>query len=149
VFSSKTRNEKNGSLTLVEGGRARGNNRAVSMLAEGCLFEGKLFLQGESRVGGKVDGMLVSDGHLTIEESAVLKGEVSGVSIFLNGIVEGKIRASEILHISSTGRVRGELQAKRLIVDDGARVEGKMSSLEASPADTQQLNQNQKTKAAG
>jgi cytoskeletal protein CcmA (bactofilin family) len=125
VFSKKKSADGRSSLTVIEGGRPRGP-RGISMLADGCTFNGRMFLQGESRIGGKVEGSVLSDGHLTIEESAYLKGEVSGISIHLNGLVEGKIRVTDILHVSATGRVSGEIFAKRLIVDDGARIDGQL-----------------------
>jgi cytoskeletal protein CcmA (bactofilin family) len=133
VFSKKSKVDGMPGLTVVEGGRARGP-RGISMLADGCSFVGRMFLQGESRIGGKVDGAVLSDGHLTIEESAHMKGEVTGVSIHLNGAVEGRVRVSDILHVSSTGRVKGEIFAKRLIVDDGGRIEGQMSPFEKEDA---------------
>lgn len=126
MFSKKSKVDGMPGLTVVEGGRARGP-RGISMLADGCSFVGRMFLQGESRIGGKVEGAVLSDGHLTIEESAQMKGEVTGVSIHLNGTVEGRVSVSDVLHVSATGRVKGEIFAKRLIVDDGAHIEGQMN----------------------
>jgi cytoskeletal protein CcmA (bactofilin family) len=130
VFSKKSKVDGSG-LSVIEGGRGRGP-RGISMLADGCSFHGRMFLQGESRIGGKVDGAVISDGSLTIEESASMKGEVTGVSVHLNGAVEGRIRVSDVLHVSATGRVRGEIFAKRLIVDDGARIEGHLAPFESA-----------------
>lgn len=126
MFSKKSKIDRTTGLTVIEGGRARGP-RGISMLAEGCAFDGRMFLQGESRIGGTIEGVVISDGHLTIEESAHIKGEITGVSLHLNGTVEGRLKVSDILHVSATGRIRGELHARRLVVDDGARIEGRVS----------------------
>lgn len=131
MFSKKSKFDRTTGLTVIEGGRARGP-RGISMLAEGCAFDGRMFLQGESRIGGKVEGVVISDGHLTVEESAHIKGEITGVSLHLNGTVEGRLKVSDILHVSATGRIRGELQARRLVVDDGARIEGRVSYVDGS-----------------
>lgn len=133
MFSKKSKVDGTPGLSVVDGGRARGP-RGISMLADGCTFIGRMFLQGESRIGGKVEGAVLSDGHLTIEESAQMKGEVTGVSVHLNGAVEGRVRVSDVLHVSSTGRVKGEIFAKRLIVDDGGRIEGQLSAFEGDEA---------------
>jgi cytoskeletal protein CcmA (bactofilin family) len=133
VFSKKSKVDGATGLAVIEGGRARGQ-RGISMLADGCSFTGRMFLQGEARIGGKVDGTILSDGHLTVEESAYLKGDVTGASIHLNGTVEGRIRVTDVLHVSASGRVRGEICAKRLIVDDGARIEGILTAPEVENA---------------
>ena len=125
VFSKKQGQgyEKTANLKLVEGGKQK-SARGISMLAEGCSFQGRMFLQGESRVGGVIEGNVYSDGFLTIEASAKITGEVNGISIVLNGEVKGIIKAQDVLHITATARVSGEVFAKRLIVDDGGKIEG-------------------------
>ena len=127
MFSKKSNSDKAPHLRAVDGGRPKG--KGISMLAEGCSFQGKMFLQGESRVGGRVEGTVISDGMLTVEESAIIVGDLHGVTVQLNGQVDGNLRASEVIRLSATARVRGDLCAKRLIVEDGARIEGRVSSL--------------------
>jgi cytoskeletal protein CcmA (bactofilin family) len=99
------------------------------MLADGCSFQGKMFLQGESRVGGHVEGSVVCDGVLTVEESAVITGDLNGVVVLFNGRIDGNLKASDLLRLSPTARVYGDLAAKRLVVEDGARIEGRVSYL--------------------
>lgn len=102
------------------------------MLADGCTFSGKMFLQGESRIGGRIEGTVISDGTLTVEETATITGDLQGVTVQLNGCVDGNLRASEVIRLSATARVKGDLCAKRLIVDDGARIDGRVTSLEGA-----------------
>ncbi|MEN9825011.1 MAG: hypothetical protein RI953_756 [Pseudomonadota bacterium] len=104
-------------------------SRGISMLADGCSFQGKMFLQGESRVGGHVEGSVVCDGVLTVEESAVITGDLNGVVVLFNGRIDGNLKASDLLRLSPTARVYGDLAAKRLVVEDGARIEGRVSYL--------------------
>lgn|GEM_PF-608351 len=133
MFSKKAKVDRAGGFTVIEGGKSR-TQRGISMLADGCTFAGRMFLQGESRIGGKVEGTVVSDGHLTVEESARLQGELTGVSVHLNGVMEGKVTVSDILHVSSTGRVMGDLYARRLVVDDGGSIEGRVHAFEGEAA---------------
>jgi cytoskeletal protein CcmA (bactofilin family) len=88
-----------------------------------------MFLQGESRVGGHVEGSVICDGVLTVEESAVITGDLNGVVVLFNGRIDGNLRASDLLHLSPTARVYGDVSAKRLVVEDGARIEGRVSYL--------------------
>lgn len=107
------------------------------MLADGCSFQGKMFLQGESRVGGHVDGSVICDGVLTVEESAVISGDLNGVVVLFNGRIDGNLKATDLLRLSPTARVYGDLVAKRLIVEDGARIEGRVSQLTAHENNTE------------
>lgn len=80
-------------------------------------------------MGGHVEGSVICDGVLTVEESAVITGDLNGVVVLFNGRIDGNLRASDLLRLSPTARVYGDLAAKRLIVEDGARIEGRVSYL--------------------
>lgn len=127
MFSKKSQSDTPAGRSNESAGRSR--SRGISMLADGCSFQGKMFLQGESRVGGHVEGSVICDGVLTVEESAVITGDLNGVVVLFNGRIDGNLRVSDLLRLSPTARVYGDLTAKRLIVDDGARIEGRVSYL--------------------
>ncbi|MFZ9520432.1 MAG: bactofilin family protein [Silvanigrellaceae bacterium] len=129
MFSKKPQSENSNIRSPEPTTKMR--SRGISMLADGCSFQGKMFLQGESRVGGHVDGSVVCDGVLTVEESAVITGDLNGVVVLFNGRIDGNLKASDLLRLSPTARVYGDLAAKRLIVEDGARIEGRVSYLTA------------------
>lgn len=99
------------------------------MLAKGCHFQGKVYLHGDARIGGDIEGTVVSSAMLTIEQSAVIKGDINGTNVLLNGRVEGIIIANEVLRLSPSSVVTGDLCAKRLIVEDGARIDGRVSRM--------------------
>jgi cytoskeletal protein CcmA (bactofilin family) len=50
---------------------------AITILTPGCHFTGKLYCHGSSRIGGKVDGEIVSEGVLIIEEEAQINADQS------------------------------------------------------------------------
>lgn len=135
MFSKKSQSEITPNRQLE--GAQKQRSRGISMLADGCSFQGKMFLQGESRVGGHVDGSVICDGVLTVEESAVISGDLSGVVVLFNGRIDGNLKATDLLRLSPTARVYGDLVAKRLIVEDGARIEGRVSQLTAHENNTE------------
>ena len=116
-----------------EEGRSEVHNRSrtggLSMLAQGCKFQGKIFLHGDARIGGEVTGSVISSAVLTVEQSAVVLGDINGTHVLLNGRVEGNVVASEVLRLSPTCVVTGDLCAKRLIVEDGATIDGRVTKL--------------------
>lgn len=140
MFSKKQISE-NLSIRSAEGHTTKSKSRGISMLADGCSFQGKMFLQGESRVGGHVEGSVICDGILTVEESAVITGDLNGVVVLFSGRIDGNLRATDLLRLSSTARIYGDLHAKRLIVEDGARIEGRVSYLPSADTVSEQTNE--------
>lgn len=138
MFSKKSQSESTPVRQTENTAKVR--SRGISMLADGCSFQGRMFLQGESRVGGHVEGSVSCDGVLTVEESAVITGDLNGVVVLFNGRIDGNLRASDLLRLSPTARVYGDLAAKRLIVEDGARIEGRVSYLTAQEVTTDEKN---------
>ena len=53
--------------------KEQGRDYAVTILTGGCHFSGKMFCRGSTRVGGKVDGEIVSEGLLIVEQEAVAR----------------------------------------------------------------------------
>lgn len=116
-------------LKVIEG-ENRAVARGISVLAEGCTFQGKMFLQGEARLAGKVEGTVISNGTLIIEESAHIKGDICGAKVLVCGTVEGTIQTTGYLQLTPTCKVTGDLSSPRLVVEDGARLNGRVSYVE-------------------
>ncbi len=61
-----------------------------------------------------------------ILEGIKLKGEIEGVhNLYLDGEFDGKINLTELLVVGKTGRLRGEVKAKVVIIEGD--VKGKIS----------------------
>ena len=52
------------------------DSSAVTILTSGCHFSGKLYCRGSSRIGGKIDGQIISEGLLIVEEEAIITAEI-------------------------------------------------------------------------
>lgn len=106
----------------------KGSAYPISMLGDGCSFVGKMFLQGEARIGGQIEGLVVSEGSLTIEETAKIIGDVKGINVQVSGYIDGSVAASGVLCLTSKARIRGGISAVRLTVEDGAHISGNVST---------------------
>lgn len=101
-----------------------------SLLGSQTFFQGKVILKGEARLAGHVEGTIISEDVLIIEESALIKGEVHGMIVEVSGVFEGNLRAAELLRLTPTARVEGDIASYRLIVEEGAKLLGKLSCLD-------------------
>lgn len=138
MFSKKsaTDDAKQTDARTADGGLAK-NVNGMSMFGQGCVFEGTACLQGHSRVSGQVKGTILSSHILHVEETAQVQGTLHGYSIEISGQVEGEIHAKEVLRLTPRARVRGQIRAAKLIVEEGAFLQGQVETQLAPPATAQ------------
>ncbi len=104
---------------------------AVTIITDGCHFSGKLFCKGSTRIGGKVDGEIVSEGLLIIEEDAYITAEVKAEDIVIQGYFKGVVEASGKVEMSSTCVFEGDVATPVLVVQEGAQFNGR-TTMDAS-----------------
>lgn len=98
---------------------------AVTILTSGCHFTGKLYCKGSTRIGGKVDGEIVSEGLLILEQEAVVSADIEADEIVVQGQVEGTIRAHSRVELTSSCTFAGDVATPSLVIEEGARFNGK------------------------
>ncbi|MCP3712457.1 polymer-forming cytoskeletal protein [Paraburkholderia sp. CNPSo 3274] len=80
----------------------------VTLLAPGSTIEGNLILDHGVSLFGIVDGNLISnEGLLHVGAGGLVKGQIEGEHVRIDGTVEGDLRARGSLEIN--GRVRGNI----------------------------------------
>ena len=112
----------------------RGQRAGGPQASEGITRIGKeVVLQGEVKGGedlvidGQVDGTIELPQHvLTVGPTGRVKAELSAKSVVVLGKVSGSIRASEMVRIDETGSVEGAVSAPRLVMVDGAQLQGRV-----------------------
>jgi cytoskeletal protein CcmA (bactofilin family) len=75
----------------------------------------------EGRIEGKID---LKQNAVTIGAKGRVSAEILARAILIDGEVEGNLIAEEQITIRRTGRVRGDLVAPRVTIEDGARFKG-------------------------
>jgi cytoskeletal protein CcmA (bactofilin family) len=119
MFSSKSKaSSKSKKPTL---GREQ---HAVTILTNGCHFSGKLYCKGSTRIAGRVEGHVHSEGFLVIEEDAIVTAETRGEDIVIQGQVVGKIIATSRVELCATSHVEGDIVAPLLVIKEGAQFNG-------------------------
>jgi len=75
----------------------------------------------EGQVEGKVD---LPNNQLTVGANGKLKAEIHAKSVVIIGHVEGNVYGIERVEIQATGRVEGDVNAPKLVVAEGAQLNG-------------------------
>jgi cytoskeletal protein CcmA (bactofilin family) len=95
-----------------------------AFLGRDTELEGKLSFKGAVRIDGRFTGEIVSDGTLTIGDSAVIKSEIHVSHIIISGEIRGNIIAAKRVEIHTPGKVFGNIYAPVVVIDEGVIFEG-------------------------
>ena len=90
-----------------------------------------------------VQGQINSDGVLTIEENADIRGEIKIKSVTVYGKVHGNITA-ERCELKSMSALEGDLKAARLVIEEGATFIGSSQNAVASTGETPEIASDRK-----
>ena len=89
---------------------------------------GKHFLQGDMKMGSMFERSRKSN-TTQILEGMHLTGQVKGThDFYLDGELEGEVDVIELVKIGKSGRFKGELKAKNIIIE--GEVDGKITAKE-------------------
>ncbi|HSP88402.1 MAG TPA: polymer-forming cytoskeletal protein [Ignavibacteriaceae bacterium] len=99
-------------------------NDEVTIISSGVVIEGKLSSKGNVRVDGTVKGDVNVTGNVTIGETGDINGQVNADIISVGGKVVGKLNAKEKVVLEGKAILKGDLVAKILVVEAGAKFDG-------------------------
>lgn len=105
-------------------GQAPGPKTFVS---EGAEFEGRLRLRESFRIDSEFRGEIVSEGTVTVGETAGVEAKIRAREVIISGAVVGEVSASRRLIIRSSGRLHGDVETPCLEVERGAVFNGRMT----------------------
>ena len=98
-----------------------------AFLGKETEFSGKLILNGSARIDGVFSGEIWGSGTLVIGKSAKVEANVSVDNIHIFGELAGELAVKNQTEISETGVFSGSLKTKKLVVLEGAILEGRCS----------------------
>lgn len=99
--------------------------RLSGFVGAGTVLTGETNFQAMLRVDGHLTGKVTSDeGTLIVGSTGQVDANIDVATAMINGTVNGDVTATEKLELGRTARVVGDLNAPRLVVEDGAILEG-------------------------
>ena len=107
--------------------KSDGGDNSVTILTSGCHFTGKLYCSGSTRIGGTIEGEIISEGVLIVEEKADIRADIQAEEVVIQGRVDGKVEAKIRLEICNTGRFSGDVSTPVLVIKEGAQFNGQSS----------------------
>jgi cytoskeletal protein CcmA (bactofilin family) len=100
---------------------------SVVMLGPRDRLIGELYIEGNLRVSGTLEGQIEATGDVDVTEAATVKASVAGREVSVSGQVNGPVVASKKLVIGRSGSITGDVRVPRLVMQDGATLSGNVS----------------------
>jgi len=98
---------------------------AETIVGPSVKVEGNFASKGNIIVEGQVVGSLKTEKDLRVGENAKIAANISAANAFIAGEIKGNVKAKDKLELSSTSKVFGDVEAKILIINAGAVLNGR------------------------
>lgn len=118
--------------------RAHEGNDDVANIGKSISIKGDLTGNEDLAIEGRVEGKVeLPNNQLTVGANGVVQAEVNAKSVIVIGHVSGNVNGTERVEIQATGIVDGDVSAPRLVVAEGAVINGSIQmSKKAASAST-------------
>jgi len=95
-----------------------------SIIGVGSEFKGEFKINGLLRVDGKFTGMVSTEGKVLIGQRGEVHADIKARLVVVGGSVKGNIFASERVVFLSSGKIKGNIIAPSLVMEDGVVFDG-------------------------
>jgi len=107
--------------------------KELNLIGAGTVVEGKIRSQGSVRVDGKLVGDVTASESIAVGIMGDIEGNVTAKNVTVGGKVRGTVSAAEKVVFEGKSVVRGDVRATRLVIDEGAIYDGRVSMSEKGP----------------
>jgi len=111
-----------------------------AFLGKDTEFEGKFSFTGAVRIDGKFNGEIESSGTLIVGETATIKSQIHVADMIISGEVNGDVVADNKIEISVPGKLFGNIQTPKLVIEQGVIFEGKCKMRELGKEKKKELS---------
>ncbi|MEM9415845.1 MAG: polymer-forming cytoskeletal protein [Planctomycetota bacterium] len=87
-------------------------------------FKGELSFESTAKIVGRFDGTITGKGELQVSKNAKCMADVKAGAVAVDGRVEGNVNVSDTVKLNSSGVVKGDITAAKMVVVEGASFMG-------------------------
>lgn len=106
------------------------NTLSITYITESTEITADMKCDIDIRIAGSVEGEVESKQKVILTKSGKIDGALISDEADISGNIKGDIKISNKLILRSTAVVDGEVYAKKLVIEEGAQLQG---SLQVSP----------------
>ncbi len=97
----------------------------MASIGKSVVFKGDLSGDEDLEIEGRIEGQIQLPNHqLTIGAHGRVKAQIEAKTVVVVGHVSGNVTATERCEVQASGVVDGDIRAPRLLIQEGAVVNG-------------------------
>lgn len=101
------------------------STRNTAMIGASIKIKGEISGDENLQIDGQVEGQVSLNNHdVTVGETGKVSADVNAKTVKIHGHLDGDINATEMVVVSKTGKVLGNIVAPRVSLEDGAQFKG-------------------------
>jgi len=99
-----------------------------TIIGSSLSFKGEITGEEDLTIQGQVEGTIdLKKNHVTIGRTGRIKADVYGRTITIEGEVQGNLFGEERIVLRQSGRVRGDMRAPAINLEEGAKFKGRVA----------------------
>ncbi len=99
-------------------------DNTISVIGAGMTVVGDCKAEGTIRVEGRVEGRVEAGKAVVVGKSGVVVGDVVTQDAVISGEIQGSLKIGSRLELQATCNVAGEVDTRRIVLEEGATVNG-------------------------
>src|SRR5262245_57949881 len=103
-----------------------------SLIGRGMRVSGDCETEGTLRIEGVVEGTVRAGKAVVVGKDGLVQGDINTQDAVIGGRVTGMVIAESRLELQATCIIEGEIRARRIKLDEGGKVNGKIQMGEVS-----------------
>jgi len=96
-----------------------------SIIGEDVEIEGKVTFKEAVRIDGVINGDITSKECVFVGKNGKIHGNIQASNIMIAGTIQGNMNIAERIEATATSKIKGDIVAKSLAIDENASFEGK------------------------
>ena len=96
-----------------------------TVLEPGIRFTGNIKFIKPFMIRGKVNGKIDDTSDLVIDSCSEVNADINAVRVLIKGKVHGNVTARDLVFVSSTGILDGDITSKHVVLEPGSTFSGR------------------------
>jgi cytoskeletal protein CcmA (bactofilin family) len=100
------------------------SGKVDTRIGNSTSFKGTIVSEGNVTVEGKIKGTIECKETVVVKDGGCLEGALKAEDAFIAGHVDGNITARNVVEITSSGKVKGDIDSSSLTIAQGVVFDG-------------------------